>query len=110
MEEERVVHIVVRPRRRVVWDESVLDNEFHGRRSSKGEPVHTQEKERKHTHTHTTDPRLFSVCCIFHPRRTFGESSDESSSSSSSGESDTESGSSSGGGLDGGGSGGGGDA
>ena len=34
-QEEKVVHIVVRPRKRVVWDESVFDNEFSGHKSSK---------------------------------------------------------------------------
>ncbi|KAI0997756.1 hypothetical protein K3495_g10433 [Podosphaera aphanis] len=44
--------------RRIQWDESVVDNEGLGRKSSK-------------------------VCCIYHAPRAFGESSDESSSSSS---------------------------
>ena len=41
------------PARRVQWEEDTVDNEGLGRKSSK-------------------------ICCVFHPKREFGESEDES--------------------------------
>lgn len=54
-----------RPKKKahVKWNEDVVDNEHMGKKKSK-------------------------ICCIFHPQREFGESSDESSDSSSDGSSD----------------------
>lgn len=52
-------------RPQVRWEDDVVDNEHLNKKKSK-------------------------VCCIFHPQREFGESSDESSSSSSSDESESD--------------------
>mmetsp|Transcript_10829 Transcript_10829/g.14065 ORF Transcript_10829/g.14065 Transcript_10829/m.14065 type:complete len:132 (+) Transcript_10829:183-578(+) len=51
--EEKLV-LQLEPRKHIKWDESVVDNEHMGKKSSKR-------------------------CCIFHKRRQFGESSTESS-------------------------------
>ena len=52
--EEPILRLQLRPRSNVTWDQSVVDNEGMGRKSSKR-------------------------CCIFHKVREFGESSTESS-------------------------------
>ena len=52
--QEPVLRLQLRPRSNVTWDQSVVDNEGMGRKSSKR-------------------------CCIFHKVREFGESSTESS-------------------------------
>lgn len=51
---EEVLRLTLRGRNNVTWDESVVDNEGMGRKSSKR-------------------------CCIFHKQRPFGESSTDSS-------------------------------
>merc|ERR1712187_1100753 len=55
-----VLELTLRPRNNVSWNESVIDNEGMGKKSSKR-------------------------CCIWHKQRAFGESSTESDGSSSSG-------------------------
>ncbi|CAJ1959086.1 unnamed protein product [Cylindrotheca closterium] len=55
-----VLELTLRPRTNVSWNESVIDNEGMGKKSSKR-------------------------CCIWHKQREFGESSTESDGSSSSG-------------------------
>mmetsp|Transcript_37145 Transcript_37145/g.90292 ORF Transcript_37145/g.90292 Transcript_37145/m.90292 type:complete len:142 (-) Transcript_37145:48-473(-) len=55
-----VLELTLRPRANVSWNESVIDNEGMGKKSSKR-------------------------CCIWHKQREFGESSTESDGSSSSG-------------------------
>ena len=56
-----VLHLTLRGRNNVRWDESVVDNEGLGRKSSKR-------------------------CCIFHKQRAFGESSTDSSEDEGDGE------------------------
>ena len=58
---EEVLHLTLRPRQSVRWDENVVDNEGLGRKSSKR-------------------------CCIFHKQRAFGESSTDSSDCESGGD------------------------
>ncbi|KAF7305925.1 hypothetical protein HMN09_00746700 [Mycena chlorophos] len=60
----RGIAVVHPPRRRVVWDENVVDNEGCGRKSSK-------------------------ICCIYHKPRNFDESSSEEDSSSSDSDADS---------------------
>ena len=93
------------PQRSIRWAEDVVDNEGLGRKSSKGtgnqfyfclDLVYVYYMISYHAHQTTKalhkepeSTRLtYTVCCIFHPARSAGESSDESSSSSSSSSSD----------------------
>lgn len=61
-ENDEVLHLTLRARPSVTWDENVVDNEGLGRKSSKR-------------------------CCIFHKQRAFGESSTDSSDVDSDGSS-----------------------
>jgi len=64
---ETVLTLELRPRRRVVWAEDVVDNEKMNKKKSKR-------------------------CCIYHKKREFGESSSENDSTSSESESSVEEG------------------
>lgn len=70
-------------RRRVVWDDDVVDNEGQGRKSSKSQCTG---KSQAFLDRAETIPCV--VCCIYTKPRAFDESSSESSSSGSDSESD----------------------
>lgn len=83
------------PRRRIRWDESVVNNEGMGRKSSKGEKSSFYFTQHWMKLSTLWQRGLFingwAVCCIYHKSRALGESSSEESSSSESSSDDTDS-------------------
>lgn len=53
-EKDKIVHVIIRPKRHVVFDESVVDNEFAGKKSSKS-------NQSKHIRAHTSPPHSRSL-------------------------------------------------
>lgn len=80
-QKDDVIHVVIRPKPHVVFDESVIDNEFAGRKSSKSISFI---RSIIHSFIHYFIIFLNVVCCIYRKKRVFGEDSDSDSSSSSS--------------------------
>lgn len=83
-----VIQFRLQPRRGIQWEETVIDNENMGKRSSKSPCSRCRARAalpacRAVLHAHRpafASHNLTAVCCIFHKPKGFGESDSESDS------------------------------